>query len=491
MNIQEFYNRCIEEKIDPDAVVAFVDQLTEKAVEIHSFTIMRNNKVVLEAGWYPYDARRIHILNSVTKTVLSIALGMIYDEGLLDINKAVIDYFPELVTEAEDERLRALTIRHLLTMSLGQDDTSVLEHDSDWAKMTLNKYFSFDPGTVFFYNNSCSNLLSHLFTRLTGQSVARYLAPALFEKLGIEHYFWQHNLTGDAYGAVGLYLSSSDLAKIGQLLLNHGCWNNERLLSEDWVAMATGSQIQTAEGYAKNREENRQGYGFHIWRCTHNAYRASGLYGQMCLMIPDKNTVVAFNSSTEGSQSILDVFWDTCYRGILEEDASLLPHDASRERFCHLIGSLQIPPLAGEKDSPQADRISGKKMIFDENPFGFGWLQLTFAEDTVSVEFERKGELFAASYANKVWKQGVSNIDRLFPHTMQPKVQSWPAEYRPDAYGSFEWTTITTLKTELCFSDNTAHFIIQYIFDGERVRFDWMPMNFPGELPVISLHAKL
>ena len=88
-------------------------------------------------------------------------------------------------------------------------------------------------------------MLSAIVQKLTGETVQEYLNPRLFEPLGIVEPIWGMSPEGVNLGAGGIAVRTEDLAKLGQLYLQGGTWNGERLLSEQWVEAATSRQIQT------------------------------------------------------------------------------------------------------------------------------------------------------------------------------------------------------------------------------------------------------
>src|SRR5438067_5941143 len=129
------------------------------------------------------------------------------------------------------------------------------------------------------------------------------------------------------FRSYGLKLCTEDIARFGQLYLQKGKWNGKQLVPENWVEQATCKQVPNdKEGHSKIGIDWIQGYGFQFWRCTHNAYRGDGANGQLCIMIPDKDAVIAITADTGNFQGEMNAIWDKLYPAFQTE---ALPADAT------------------------------------------------------------------------------------------------------------------------------------------------------------------
>lgn len=290
--------RCTPEEAGISSAVA--EQLfraVEKDVDtlgVHAMMLIRDGKVFAEGYWAPYRPNLPHMLYSASKSIVSTAIGFAYDEGLIDLDRRLDDIFTEL-PPSSNKWARLMTVRHLLTMSTGirfNEIGSML--DRDWVKMFMESVPKFEPGTQFEYNSLNTYMLSAVLKRITGQSLTEYLIPRLYEPLGITNYPWEACPMGTEKGGWGLSLCIEDLAKIAQLYLNKGEWNGRRLLSEEWIDMATSPQIATPNG------EINQGYGFQIWMNANGVYQFNGAFGQYAVMFPHINAAaIIFSGSNQ------------------------------------------------------------------------------------------------------------------------------------------------------------------------------------------------
>lgn len=287
----------------------FIETADQKVDTMHSFVLVRHGKVVAEAWWKPESPDKRHVLWSLSKSFTSTAVGMAVAEGKFSIDDTVLKFFPEEAPKEPSDKLKAMRVRDLLTMSTGhQDEPKVRDiKDQTWVKTFLNHPVPHKPGAHFQYNTPATFMLSAIVQKTTGQTVVEYLKPRLFDPLGIEDPQWEANPEGITLGGYGLHVRTEDIAKFGQLYLQKGQWNGKPLIPAEWVAMATTKQVSNGSDPTKDWD---QGYGFQFWRSRHNAYRGDGKDGQFCIVLPDQDTVIAITANTGNMQAQLNVVWD-------------------------------------------------------------------------------------------------------------------------------------------------------------------------------------
>ncbi|HWZ04937.1 MAG TPA: serine hydrolase [Mucilaginibacter sp.] len=283
--------------------------------EFHSIMILRHGKVVAEGWWNPYRSDLRHSLYSCSKSFTSTAIGFAVSEKLLSVNDKVTSFFPASLPDTVKPYLAKLTIKDLLTMSVGQDPdpTSVIPFTSNnWEKSFLATPIKNEPGAKFLYNTMATYTLSAIIQKVTGQKVVDYLKPRLFDPLGITGMDWEVDSQGINTGGWGLRVKTEDLAKMGQLYLQKGIWNGKQLLPKGWVEEATTFKIDQAPGVAQSKKDSSdwmQGYCYQFWRCRHNAFRADGAFGQYIIVMPDQDAVIAITSESADMQGELNLVW--------------------------------------------------------------------------------------------------------------------------------------------------------------------------------------
>ena len=350
--------------IPSGAILAFLQAAEESIDALHSFMLLRHGAVVAQGWWTPYGSELRHVLFSLSKSFTSTAVGLAVAEGRLTVDDSVLSFFPEYAPAEISDTLAAMKVRHLLSMVTGHaEDTSnhvFGAEDGKFVKAFLSLPVQYEPGTHFLYNTGATYVLAAIVQKLTGMRLIEYLTPRLFEPLGIKDAWWETSPEGVAMGGFGLNVRTEDIARLGQLYLQKGVWNGQRILPEAWVAEATARQVSNDPN---DNVDWRQGYGYQFWRCQHNAYRGDGAFGQYCIVMPDQDAVIAITSGVGNMQSVLDLIWD---RLLPAMGPAALPEDTEvQAQLARKLAGLALPAQAGAATSPWADRVSGRTYAFD------------------------------------------------------------------------------------------------------------------------------
>lgn len=160
---------------------------------------------------------------SITKLVTGVLVMQFVDRGLVDLDVPIDRYLPEL----RRSQPCPITLRHLLTHTSGLSWTG--EWASDWEHSMENRVAMalpmLTPGTTFSYHRSGYALTSKILERISGETVPQLFQRMIFDPLGMSSAFSENT-----YG--GLYATSSDLGRVGQMLLNRGTFGLAEILSE-------------------------------------------------------------------------------------------------------------------------------------------------------------------------------------------------------------------------------------------------------------------
>ena len=117
------------------------------SIHVHSAMVLRHGKIVAEGSWKPYSGSYPHMMFSLSKSVVSMAVGFAVQEGLLALDDKVAGYFPDKNVLFRSPRINNITVRHLLNMTSGlkfNEIHSVVE--KDWIRAILQSDCSFEPG---------------------------------------------------------------------------------------------------------------------------------------------------------------------------------------------------------------------------------------------------------------------------------------------------------------------------------------------------------
>ena len=407
-----------EEGVASEAILTFLDSLEGGNFQVHSFMFLRHGRVIAEAWWQPYDSSCRRYLYSLSKSFTSTAVGFAVQEGLLTVDDRVTSFFPDDLPDRIDQNLAAMQVKHLLTMSTGHDvDTTIMmlpEGLVNWAQSILSISVAYPPGTHFLYNSGATYLLSCIVQRLTGQTVLDYLTPRLFTPLGISGMIWDACPRGINTGGWGLSLKTEDLAKFGQLYLQKGVWEGRQLLSPTWINEATRAQIDTVEGEPADQNYDwQQGYGYQFWRCQHNAFRGDGAYGQYCIVLPEQEAVLVITSETPAMQDVMDRIWLHLLPGMGSTPWVAQPRDG--KRLAGRLASLRVPVPAAGKPMETVEKLSGKRFLLKENPYGIKAISLSFEAKASRLWMWDASREYQIVSGNGDWHKGQTCLPLMQP----------------------------------------------------------------------------
>ena len=302
--------------IDRGALCETTDRLAaSSAGNVHAVLVARGGKLVFERYFRGPDEinnRRVrnvdfgvdtlHDMKSVSKSVASLVLGIAIDRGLIrSVNEPIFSFFPELSDLRTPEK-DLIQLVHALTMSMGlkwveatpdtgddNNDEARMNRAPDPCRYVLGSLPVIAPaGQEFFYNTGALALVSAIIRKATGRPLDEFARANLFEPMGIAGVEWIRR-KGNTDAGGGLRLRPRDMAKIGQLVLAGGRWNDRQIVSRDWIEISTAPKIKTKDG----------SYGYLWWlgrsllngREVHWA-GALGRGGQSIRIVPELDLVV-------------------------------------------------------------------------------------------------------------------------------------------------------------------------------------------------------
>lgn len=446
-----------QQGIASSALLQWIDALDQRIDELHSVMLLRHGTVVAEGWWNPYQREYSHISFSLSKSFTSTAVGLAIGEGLFTIDDPVVSFFPEHVPAIGSDLLAALRVRHLLSMSTGHEDDTwgymIPRTDGNWIKAFFEVPLRHEPGTHFLYNTGAAYMLAAIVQKTSGMKLIDYLQPRLFEPLSITGITWDESPQGIALGGIGLHCKTEDIARFGQLYLQKGLWQGQRILSEAWVAEATSAQVAQPSGLDNDWS---QGYGYQFWRCRHNAYRGDGLYGQYCVIMPEQDVVLAITGATDDMQTVLDIVWDSLLPALRDDP---LPEDTvTYAALSQKLAGLSKPPIQGQATSTLAQLVSNRTYRVDNNALDIETIALSFNDlgCAITLKTNTIEEIIPCGYDR--WQSGQTDLfndDWLAGHTA--------------ILSSGAWTTEDTYTICLRFYETTFYYIMVICFDDDEL----------------------
>ena len=319
-----------QQGLDPQLICSAgsgLAKLTE--ADPHGVVVIRHGVLVYEhylagddlRGWtpvgvVPHDANTLHNIQSITKSVVALLVGIAFDRGWLkDIDAPIFSFFPEYADLRTPEKDR-ITLRHLLSMTSGLDwperalsinnPANILRRARlapDPYRAVLERSVGAPPGTAWNYNSGGVWLLGRILKKVSGLPLDQFAKEALFEPLGIKDWAWERFSNGDPYVSGGLQLRPRDLAKLGQLVLDGGVWQGRQIVSVGLIKEMTTrhSPKEMWFGFAR-------GYGYLWWLGRSSIGRRDidwvgslGWGGQRLFVVPEFSLVVAVTAGAYGS----------------------------------------------------------------------------------------------------------------------------------------------------------------------------------------------
>lgn len=265
--------------------------------QINSVLVGKRHEIVAEKYFNGYDRNSRNVIKSVAKSIMSIGAGIAIDKGLIEsLDTPVCKWIPQF-NEGRDMLHRAITLRHLLTMTSGIywnggvhyhcPMVVQMRRSSDWISHIADCAVTELPGTKFVYKEWDVILLAKVLDAVCGD-MYDFIDENLYIPLGIESEKWYKSPCGVFYsiaeGDEGEEeswgnLTAPDMLKLGQLFLDKGVWNGQRILSESYISQAISPS------------KCDSGYGLLWWRGD-NWYGCRGYGGQSITVLPEHEIIV-------------------------------------------------------------------------------------------------------------------------------------------------------------------------------------------------------
>lgn len=480
--------RSTPQPILAQAVLDFLESTEAASLELHSLMLLQHGSVLAEGWWAPYGPAVPHMLYSLSKSFTSTAAGLAIAENRFSLDDTVISFFPNDLPPEVSDNLRAMRVRHLLAMATGHIKEPGLwatPPGSNWVRQFLAAPVEKEPGTHFLYNSPATYMVAALIEQTTGESLLQYLTPRLLAPLGIEGATWETDERGIAVGGWGLNLTTEDIARFGQLYLQKGMWQGERLVPEEWVDAATAKQISNGDN--PDNDWN-QGYGFQFWRCRHGAYRGDGAFGQYCIVMPEQDAIVAITSGVSNMGEVLNLVWKKLLPA-LTQTASLPENTAADGRLTERLDRLSIavpPPLS--PSHTVAAQVSGTTYRFGENDLHIAAVTLDFHGDACRLVIGGSdGQTHRVEASLSEWKYG----DTTFLQSRIWRKPPLSPTVKTAVQGT--WASENTLVFKLCFYETPFTPTLTFRFDDDQsVTFEMRgSVGFgPSEYPPLQGQRK-
>lgn len=266
-----------------------------------AFLVIKDGKIEYENYMQDYNKETISGSFSMAKTINALLIGKLIElRKINSLEDDVKKYVPQLTQIKEGE----LTIKDVILMSGNIDwvesyqnifsltAESYYGNDLDKLMSKLKMRTDHQQGKLWEYQSCCTQILGYIIKNVTQKSVAENANQYLWQPLGAESdAVWSVDKNGMEKTFCCVNATARDFAKLGQLVLQHGKFNNQQIIDSAWIA-----QMTTPATYLKDEKGSTcVWYGYQMWMINYKGHQVPyfrGVLGQFIFVIPDVNTVI-------------------------------------------------------------------------------------------------------------------------------------------------------------------------------------------------------
>ncbi len=385
------------EKITPEqagisskCVLDVLKRLEEAGLVTHSLLLLKGDKIFGEFYWKPFHNDFNHRQYSQTKSFVGIAVGLLEQEGKVDLNKPIISYFPEKIDGELHEYMKDQTVQDMLNMT-----TCVLPEywfdsvDTDRTHLYFSSKNVYRPsGTVYKYDSAGSQVLCALVEKLSGKSLLEYLNDRLFSHMGtFKNAQVLKTRNGDSWGDSALICTSRDMASMARLLLNGGEWQGKQLINSEYVYKSTHKQVDNCtDGFTRY---DSHGYSNQIF-ITKYGFKLNGMGCQFTFGVPEKDLIIVINSDNQGLAGANAIIHEVLESGIIRnmQTTAIKENKSAYKKLNAFANKLQLRCVEGQNYSSFQEEINGKIFVSDTPDAPFKKFSLSFNKNVGVLKYE-------------------------------------------------------------------------------------------------------
>jgi len=376
--------------ISSKAVMKFLKILEDHHLCTHSLLLARGNEVFCEKYYAPFNAQFKHRMYSVSKSFVSVAIGLLIEDGKLSLDDPFISFFPEYTKGMNDPWFEEMTVRDALRMATctpAMPDWFTCG-TTDRTKVYFQGGSTMIPGTRFMYDSPGSYMLGVIVENITGKPFLKFLQERFLDAIGFSKDAYCIQCPGGhSFADSGVMCTTRDLWRFARFVMNGGTWNGVRYMDETYLREAASYQI------ANNPNDidhyGGYGYGYQIWQAPRGGFAFIGMGDQFAICDPKTDTIFIINSDNQGNPWARTVIYQALYTCIIEEMGDPLPEDAQAyEALCAHEKNGNLRALDCCSTSPFAAELTGRTYRLNENPMGISWIRFESDGDRGVLHYE-------------------------------------------------------------------------------------------------------
>ena len=373
--------------IDSRWIYKYIKGLDD-SVHMHSVLMCRGTDIFCESYWKPFDKDFNHRMYSVTKSFVSVAIGLCVEDGLIDLDKPIYKYFLDKVKAELSDFMKKQTVREMLTMTTTGFGISWFEHQiHDRTDFYLNTPHKNRPsGTLWEYDSAGSQVLSSLVERVTGKSLFNFLNERVFKNLeAFKNATILKTPNGDSWGDSALICTPRDLLAFARFVLNYGVYDGKRLMNEDYLRLATSRIVDN--GTNGHRWSFRNGYGYQFWRGPQDSFAFVGMGDQLAICVPSKDLIFVCTADNQGNEKAREYIVSRFFEYVVDEisDTPVSVNDEYTRKLAELNSSLELYCEKGFNDTVTREKINGVAYECQKNQMGIKSFRFDFENEKEGV----------------------------------------------------------------------------------------------------------
>lgn len=398
--------------ISSTCIMNCLNRLSQCRIPMHSFLLLRHDRLIAEGYYAPYTASTLHRMFSVSKSFTAIAIGLLAEEGKLSLNDPIIKYFPEKLPAKLHPWIAEMTIRDMLMMRTCHASTTYKQNKTtDWVESFFTTPPTHPAGRLFHYDTSAAHTLCALTEKLTGMEMLSYIKKKLPELNLSEASYMLKDPMGVSIGGSGLMATSMDLLKFGYFLHHEGNICGSRLLSASYISKATSKLTETC--ITAPLPSEAAGYGYQIWQNEKGGFVCYGMGGQLIIVLPKYDLICVTTADTQGigggNQMIYQALYEEILPYIKDEPLPINPEEVSA--YHAFLKGLSLSPVTGHSTSVLSSSVNKKlyrTFPFTEHDFtipgaasGFESFCLSFDDPSPDSDCQKASGILTYTYHGK------------------------------------------------------------------------------------------
>lgn len=376
-------------------VLDFLKTFDEYGLYTHSVLMAKGDNVITETYYKPFDKNTLLRQYSVSKSFVSMAVGLALTEKLLSLEDKIIDYFPEYINSNVDEFYRRCTIKDMLKMS-----SNIGTNVYWWGKFDTRTgaYYSQrslkSPNSIFYYDSIGSFLLGNIIQKLTGKDFLQYLKEKVLLELGFskESYVLKEP-GGYAVGDSAVMCTMRDLFVFARLIAKGGKVNGKQYIDKDYIKEATTVQSKN-DLYSDFRSFQTFGYGYLIW-IIENGFALFGAGDQLVFYNRQKDFTLVIQSDNQGTSNPQHLLYHEFNKRIIPKisDRAIPDNNGEYQQLIDYENNAKLLVQYGSRYSKVIKQINGLsyKSILD-NQLNITEFKFDFYENGGKFTFIKDGK---------------------------------------------------------------------------------------------------